>query len=120
MAQEFAHKIPRDIPTDCDQCGHMPRLDDVSVILPEFTGYDIVYHVRCYSCGHEWVDQYTYVYTTFMYTQPFVVYMRELKNAMMDLHVYIGEMIDNDRTTDLHLLWSQVDFMLGEWFAEEE
>jgi len=54
-----------------------------------------------------------------MYTWPLAVYMRELKNAMMDLHVYIGEMIDNDRTTDLHLLWSHVDFILGEWFAEE-
>lgn len=75
MAQEFAHKIPKDIPSDCDQCGYMPKLEDVSVILPEFTGNEIVYHVRCYHCGHEWVDQYTYVYTTFMYTQPFAVYM---------------------------------------------
>lgn len=56
MVQEFAHKVPKDIPTDCDQCGHMPKLQDVSVILPEFTGNEILYHVRCYSCGHEWVD----------------------------------------------------------------
>ena len=41
MAQEFAHKIPKDIPSDCDQCGYMPKLEDVSVILPEFTGNEI-------------------------------------------------------------------------------
>ena len=56
MAQDFANQIPRDIPSDCDQCGFMPKLEDVSVILPEFTGNEIVYHVRCYHCGHEWVD----------------------------------------------------------------
>ena len=121
MAQEFAHKIPRDIPTDCDQCGHQPKLDDVSVILPEFTGNDIVYHVRCYSCGHEWVDQYTYVYTTLMYTQPFAVYMRnQLSIAIQDVHQLVGDMIDREQTTDLHKIWSYLDFILGEYFSEEE
>jgi predicted Zn-ribbon and HTH transcriptional regulator len=56
MAPVFADKIPKDIPSDCAKCGYLPRLDDVAVILPEFTGNEIVYHVRCYHCGHEWVD----------------------------------------------------------------
>ncbi len=46
----------RIVPTDCTQCGHMPKLEDVHVILPEFTGNEILYHVICYSCGHEWVE----------------------------------------------------------------
>ncbi len=61
MAQEFAHKILKDIPSDCDKCGYMPKLEDVSVVDISYGGHYpdepyIVYHVRCYHCGHEWVD----------------------------------------------------------------
>jgi hypothetical protein len=56
MAQEFAHKLPEGIPSKCDTCGFRPRKQDVGIICPEMTGNEIVYHVRCYHCGMEWVD----------------------------------------------------------------
>lgn len=56
MAQEFVHKLPEGIPSKCDFCGSKPRADDVGIIVPEMTGNEIIYHVRCYNCGEEWVD----------------------------------------------------------------
>jgi len=55
MAKACA-KLPEGIPTKCDSCGSTPRVEDVGIILPEFTGNEMVYHVRCYHCGEEWVD----------------------------------------------------------------
>jgi len=56
MAKECADTLPEGIPTKCDSCGSQPRVEDVGIILPEFTGNEMVYHVRCYHCGEEWVD----------------------------------------------------------------
>jgi hypothetical protein len=49
-------KLPEGIPSDCEKCGYRPRRSDVSLVLPEFTGNELMYHVRCYNCGLEWVD----------------------------------------------------------------
>jgi len=49
-------KLPEGIPSVCEKCGYRPRREDVSLVLPEFTGNEVMYHVRCYHCGLEWVD----------------------------------------------------------------
>ena len=61
MAQEFAPKLPKGIPTKCDQCGSLPKAEDVVVVDISMGGHYpdepyLVYHVRCYNCGLEWVD----------------------------------------------------------------
>lgn len=49
MAQDFA----------CDVCGYRPRVGDRHEVILD-RGFDqegeIVYYVRCYECGNEWVE----------------------------------------------------------------
>lgn len=49
MAQDFA----------CDRCGYRPRRGDMHQVVLD-TGLDasgeLVFYVRCYDCGNEWVE----------------------------------------------------------------
>lgn len=56
MAQEFAPKLPEGIPSKCDSCGSLPKAEDVGIVDPSFTCNELMYHVRCYVCGKEWID----------------------------------------------------------------
>lgn len=43
----------------CDKCEYRPRADDVGMIVLD-EGLDeleeTILYVRCYRCGHEWVE----------------------------------------------------------------
>lgn len=45
---------------------------------------------------------------------------KQLSEAIQDVHQFVGAMIDRDEETDLHKIWSYLDFILGEWFGGEE
>ena len=45
---------------------------------------------------------------------------KQLSIAIQDVHQLVGDMIDREEMTDLHKIWSYLDFILGHWFSEEE
>jgi uncharacterized Zn finger protein len=43
----------------CDRCGYRPRMSDAQhVILDKGIDelHETILYVRCYECGHEWVE----------------------------------------------------------------